>query len=75
MITKEIQYPYKTVIIELDDCFENSIIDIGKNTTYPTIDVDAMMDNLFSIIQTDEAYSSSSRQEDIDYLLQDFFLL
>lgn len=71
MLTDVIQYPYEILILELDDDFVKAKLDIEKNTRYPTIDIDALMDNLFDIIQTTEAYNSNSRQDDIDYLLQE----
>lgn len=58
-------------VIELDDEYLTASLDIVKNTNYPTIDLEALMDNLLDIIATDEAYSSSSRQDDINYLLQE----
>jgi len=59
------------LILSMDDKFVFAITDIGINEKYPTIDVEALLSNIFDIIQTDEAYGGTSRQEEIDYLLQE----
>lgn len=68
-----IEYPHKRLVIELDESFSECKNSLEKNTEFPTIDVEALLDNLFDIIQTDEVYNSSSRQGDIEYLLQETF--
>ena len=72
-LDQTIEYPHKRLVIELDESFASCKENIEKNTEFPTIDVEALLDNLFDTIQSDEAYSSSSRQDDIDYLLQETF--
>jgi hypothetical protein len=72
MIEKdEIKYPFQYLVLSMPDNFVNAIADLGLNQRYPTIDVEAMLANIFDIVQTDEAYGSSSRQEEIEYLLQE----
>lgn len=61
----------KYLIIELRDPLTNALNSLLTNTEYPTIDPDALMSAILESLCLPEAFSPSSKEEEICYVLQE----